>query len=83
MKLYISNFLTFNNGSIVRNAAGIYLNTPSQGEVPFLDFSRAIYAFWLRGPFGQFTYPLSRYPWIYKKNSNNFAVKNVGGERLQ
>ena len=49
-------------------------------QPPFQIFPRNIFAFLLRLPYGQFTHPMSRYPYIYEKNfSKLFAVKNVGG----
>ena len=39
---------------------------------PFRIFPRTIFAFLLRLPYGQFTYPLSRYPCIYEKIFQKF-----------
>ena len=47
---------------------------------PFRIFPRAVFAFFLRLPFGQLTNPLSRCPSIYEKIFQKFfAVKQVGG----
>ena len=47
---------------------------------PFRIFPCAIFVFLLRLPYGPFTHPSSRYPYIYeKKNPKIFAMKKVGG----
>ena len=47
---------------------------------PFRIFPRTIFAFLLRLPYGQFTYPLSRYPCICEKNFQKFLPwKKLGG----
>ena len=59
----------------LRRGGGGYCSPP-----PFRIFPRTIFAFLLRLPYGQFTHPLSRYPYIYGKNFQKFLPwKNLGG----
>ena len=68
------------------NEAGKYLYDwlDSRGaggccNAPFRIFPRAVFAFSPRLPFGQFTYPLSRYSGFYEKKNLNFCREKVGG----
>ena len=48
--------------------------------LPFRIFSRAVFAFLLRLPYGPFTHLLSRYPCIFEKNVQKFLPrKKLGG----
>ena len=45
----------------------------------FNPLPRAVFAFLLRLPYGQFTHPLSRYPYIYEKNFQKFRHEKSWG----